>query len=1095
MKKECENCDQKQACPYNMQFVESDSYIEEIFIKKCTKNNKCKDLLLDWIDSKTTYARYTNLSVADYGNYSKHDSSHSIAILNSISSILGKERVSRLNTTDLWLILHGAYGHDVGMPYSFGEMRELWSNVHKESDSFHAFFSECLHSEDSDLKLAADYLNSISSKLDLEIEKNEELKNFSQKLETDWPARVYRYASFLNSEYIRRTHAKRSQEMIERTKICEKGVNIRIEPRFYKLIARICMLHTANNYEDIYHALPLHEWELEGDSCHPRFAAFMLRLGDLLDIDNNRFDLASLWHFGNLPKVSELHKKKHEAIEHIKYTEKTIEITARSDEEQVCQYASDWFSMLKSEVTHIVFNWNRIAPECLEGCTLSEPHTAVYLKDKLFYRIEDCEFKVDKETLIELVIGRNLYKTQFDFLKEYIQNAIDAVKMRFWIEMHDGNMDFFIKSKEKMNECKRKALLPFELEDRAFDQYAIDIVCSYLQKDEIKYKEDFIRIEIIDKGIGIDRECITAISNIGSGWKRRKKYAKYIENMPKWLKPTGGFGIGMQSGFMITNEVHIETRCEEDAQGRMISLYSNKRNGRIEERECPIRHIGTKIIVDIPYKWFMDTENYKEYPELKFSPKKIDFFDSDRMMVFITRFIQDYVSLILGNPLFPVHVRQKECAANVINGFFHQIPEKKDDFIWHDEMYQIYSEGDATYIWERRRGILCSIKFNNEFDKNRKANWYFKGVRVWTPESREENDPELYEHVGDFNFDIMGLAVKECLTIDRNRFINEFEYNHIANEFAIVYLNYKSETRQFIEGEPSGMIMLNCLLAYKYVETTSRRANIRTYLDDITKEQSDDFNMRTDMHMSGITIKGDGQNHTLAKTLFQLCLALWGENKLWWGYGNINDVINLGFLEEQKLCDTGIDIWDVTIGAKKIAGPKVSQILKLTLQNGSMKYSNKNGCIFYYQHKDEGKTIPEDKEFIFTSHWERERREIFYSNDYFKELQVTQVPFNMEDGIMIEKKKEKKMIISPVPAMFADQDFSLRLREKEHPEEDFIKLVTEDRMYEQLIDWTYTYQIFPQKYSKEKIDTQYRELLQYIFDINMKPLVYNKINK
>lgn len=50
-------------------------------------------------------------------------------------------------------------------------------------------------------------------------------------------------------------------------------------------------------------------------------------------------------------------------------------------------------------------------------------------------------------------------------------------------------------------------------------------------------------------------------------------------------------------------------------------------------------------------------------------------------------------------------------------------------------------------------------------------------------------------------------------------------------------------------------------------------------------------------------------------------------------------------------------------------------------------------------------------------------------------------------------------------------------------------------MYEQLIDWTYTYQIFPQKYSKEKIDTQYRELLQYIFDINMKPLVYNKINK
>lgn len=46
---------------------------------------------------------------------------------------------------------------------------------------------------------------------------------------------------------------------------------------------------------------------------------------------------------------------------------------------------------------------------------MAEPYTEVYLNNVLYNSIEEREFHVNKDLLINLVIGRNLYKTQFDF--------------------------------------------------------------------------------------------------------------------------------------------------------------------------------------------------------------------------------------------------------------------------------------------------------------------------------------------------------------------------------------------------------------------------------------------------------------------------------------------------------------------------------------------------------------------------------------------------------------------------------------------------------------------------------------------------------
>ena len=47
------------------------------------------------------------------------------------------------------------------------------------------------------------------------------------------------------------------------------------------------------------------------------------------------------------------------------------------------------------------------------------------------------EFNVNKEMLINLVIGRNLYNSKLDFIREYLQNSMDALKMKFWMDLED----------------------------------------------------------------------------------------------------------------------------------------------------------------------------------------------------------------------------------------------------------------------------------------------------------------------------------------------------------------------------------------------------------------------------------------------------------------------------------------------------------------------------------------------------------------------------------------------------------------------------------------------------------------------------------
>lgn len=192
------------------------------------EKNVRNKLLFDWVDSKGVYVEYTDFTRSDAGNYSRHDYTHSEAILNALVSVLGRDKIDRLNVTDLWMMLHCAYGHDIGMPYSFTQMESFWKEINKKEE-FENFFRSALRSEDYELKKSAQYIMEISQRLDIELLEGNFEKNNTTKIESEWPAKVYRAVTYVTMEFVRRNHAMRSKKLIEECEIFARKGHSKID--------------------------------------------------------------------------------------------------------------------------------------------------------------------------------------------------------------------------------------------------------------------------------------------------------------------------------------------------------------------------------------------------------------------------------------------------------------------------------------------------------------------------------------------------------------------------------------------------------------------------------------------------------------------------------------------------------------------------------------------------------------------------------------------------------------------------------------------------------------------------------------------------
>lgn len=803
----------------------ADTYIEWCFEQKCKQLSNGFEIITEWRIRKHQYIQIIGTTIFDFQHYSRHDATHSIAILEAIELLLGKKRVDLLSAGDLWLLLEAAYSHDTGMAINYDEVLKLWT----EDKDFQEFIFDCIVDDFQDMSKAALYYKEADNLL----RNRSKMENLQDQdeifFERDWPVLSQKYILILVTEYIRKKHAERVVKLYENEGCYKETV---VPPRLYRMAAVVCQMH-GRGFHDIFQELKYSTKGFGTGTIHPRFVSAMLRIGDLLDIDNNRFNPYAVSHFGRLPLASLLHLKKHKAITDIGISESKINVEAHTDEYEVALLTNDWFQMINEEVRDLICNWNAIVPESLIGCTLRQSHCRVYLLERSgnTYQAFDArmqrEFTINKKKLIDLLIGKSIYDRKMDFLREYIQNAMDASKMQLWIDLKNGKYAHL----RNPNIVDWKDMTPFDLDSSVYNNYRIKISVGWNSTN------NRIRLKISDQGIGIEKDYISNLSNIGTGWKGRTCYKGEVKRMIKWLRPTGGFGIGVQSAFMVTDTVEILTKSEQNVKGCKITLKSPEKVGNVSVEEITgFNTRGTTVIFELePEKiqtWLpnvempdkKDRQSVLYERKFRFDRDKWDEFELDTTLYYAKDLVCRIVENVLPNPLFPIEIASPVVKNEIYwNSYLDKMNywEKNSKCVMKEigsgeDLYQcFFIPGDSdlpptAVIWNKKDCIFQRILLQ-AFPWDIKQRICFKNVFVRNALERSETKKiEQYQRFYTV-VDFMGFKAEKCLKIHRNSFSEDFDLEGYCREGFRILIRFLKE---ICESDRTGTIR-KCLSCYE----------------------------------------------------------------------------------------------------------------------------------------------------------------------------------------------------------------------------------------------------------------------------------------
>lgn len=638
----------------NMRNYSMPMTLEEHFQNLADYHPAVKDIHSLWILLKKRIEDELIHSRSVFVHYSIHDGSHSRSIIQAIERFLGEERICKLSATDTFMLLACAYSHDYGMAQTFNKIYHILG-----SDDFEEFLHEKeknLHLMEQEDAWALDKVLSYIKDKTPHIPLND----------------MYFSIMLIIQLYLRPTHWKGVMDIKKDFDGLFLG---HLKKRFihgYEGIVEICMCHGQPVSE--LSELSVRADGMVGDEYHPRFVATMLRFGDLLDLDNGRFPIwfiNEISHDKNIiPELSILHFHKHEAVSHLLITPKRIEIIAhchsaeikeqqdvnpqiidmerekvQKESYKVASLISDWTEQLAQECHEMVVCWNKITQPDF-GRPPANLNIKIYV-DKREYMAENrkLQMEMSQEQVMNLLEGTSIYRDRYVGIREIIQNAVDASLLQIWKDIIQNKYISFGLSKDsvisssasKENGSSRLDLFDLLDEKKAsvFENY--DITVEVI-KDMLRHK---VFIVVKDKGIGITKEDMQYISNIGSSKEKNTRIRKLMKKMPAWLKPSGVFGIGLQSVFQLTDCIEFYTR-QHNTPEQLISLYSyGKNHGKIEIREVPENMDGmyfdnaipgTNVKIAIEPRKFLDKDgkyNFMYYDSEFDSGEEIDMIFSE----------------------------------------------------------------------------------------------------------------------------------------------------------------------------------------------------------------------------------------------------------------------------------------------------------------------------------------------------------------------------------------------------------------------------------------------------------------------------------
>lgn len=411
-----------------------------------------------------------------------------------------------------------------------------------------------------------------------------------------------------------------------------------------------------------------HDW------YHPRFVAALLIIGDGLDLDNDRFHLF-MEDFSGADFITETtitHINKHRSIRTLQISPRKIEISADCKTAESLRTLCNEIRWLEGFLKNCTYKWNEIAPENFSGSLPNISLNPIRLNGtEIPAEMVTTRFAISQEKAFSLLQGSHIYNSHFTFLRELIQNACDAVKLQYWEDYSASTYTGNVCSANPQEANASIALSKYPIYiylsvkklSSGFEPELSDITGEDLKNiKQLKETHKFgVLLEVQDFGIGISKNDIKEIAKVGTSHARQKTA---IQKMPSWLRPTGHFGVGLQSLFLVCNNFKCITKTRSGECYDMTFHSRMNQDGYINVIPHPgVDSKGNTIPYGSRFSVFIE-ETFKESHETNMDgwaaidPYRPDYemLRSLRRSVELMLQLESAVDDFLGEMLFPIHI-------------------------------------------------------------------------------------------------------------------------------------------------------------------------------------------------------------------------------------------------------------------------------------------------------------------------------------------------------------------------------------------------------------------------------------------------------
>jgi hypothetical protein len=430
-----------------------------------------------------------------FPTYTLHNHVHAENVVDRMTDLLG-DRVGDLSALESAILLLSAYFHDIGMVYSAEERQAIRGE---------SAFDEYLR---------------------------------------DHPEEYLRHQANPDDEsviegYCRARHAIRVYEFLDPVDdwLTWGSVSLR------RHLGAVCKSHNDNADslgDDRF------DTEFLG-SCDLRFCAILLRLADILDFDNSRSP-DSVYQYLGLERrttrrtaASDVEWRKHLHSDGFVFPttrppEYAIKLVAGPDHPAVESDVRAFLDTIEGELAAC----QRLLRTCSDRwSTLPLPGRVdrrnIVSKGYVF---GDFRFKLDRHAVLDLFMGENLYSDPSVFVRELLQNSIDATRSRAKLQHHDP----------------------------VAEGWEIHLTDWH---DHEGYQ--WIRID--DNGSGMNQHIVeNYLLRIGKSYYSSPEFQaelhRHCRPGERPLVSIGKFGVGLLSCFMLADQVELTT-LRTDANGTL----------------------------------------------------------------------------------------------------------------------------------------------------------------------------------------------------------------------------------------------------------------------------------------------------------------------------------------------------------------------------------------------------------------------------------------------------------------------------------------------------------------------------------------------